>query len=235
MWKKLHRLAIFSLVLGITTFVETPSDIGQQLTELNSLELLAKQAKAKGEQEISIPADGIVDYGVARTVDEALSHFSVIVGVLEKEQSYLQGPDDITTWYRFKIIETLHRAPKDNCADCSVVPDPPSDLPRAQDDELLIPRRGGTIVLDGVKVTIYDAKFPDLSMSHKYLLFIYPDPTIRIQFFTMGPMGIYAIRDDDAIESLSKVRYALDEDIKTRLGNTLSDLRTGLKTGAIRK
>src|SRR5262245_16998958 len=144
MWKNLQLLSIFSFVLAIITFVDVRSGAAQQITKPRSLELLAKQAKAKGEQEISLPTDGIVDYGSARTVEEALSHFSLIVGVLEKAQSYLQEPDDITTWYRFKIIETLHQAPKDGCADCSVVPDPPADLTQAQDDELLIPRNGGT-------------------------------------------------------------------------------------------
>ena len=252
MKQKLAMLGLWCFTLMIVGSVRTPAqqrrtDVQQengaqqqgtpsvqQRSKPASLNSLAQRAKATGEQEISFPTDGIVDYGMARTADEALSHYSLIVAVLEKQQSYLQEPDDITTWYRFRIIETLHQPPKDSCADCSVVPDPPADLTRAQDDELLIPRSGGTIVLDGVKVTIYDPKFPNLSLSHKYLLFVYPDPTIRVQFFTMGPMGIYAIRDDDGIEPLFKVRYALDEDIRARLGNTLTGLRTGLKAGAIR-
>lgn len=228
------KLAVFALILAIIPLFDVRSSVGQQITKPISLQLLAKQAKAKGEQEISFPTDNLVDYAVSRTADQALSHYSLIVAVLEKQQSYLQQPDDITTWYRFKIIETLHQPLKNGCAECSVMPDPPADITRAQDDELLITRNGGTIVLDGIKVTVYDPKFPELSLSHKYLLFVYPDPTIRVQFFPMGPLGIYAVGDDDAIEPLFKVQSALNEDMRARFGNTLTGLRSRLKDGAIR-
>jgi hypothetical protein len=237
MKSKLIVLFLLCLVLTVVTTVKTRPIYQQQVPSTSqgskpgTLQWVAEQAKAKGKQEVTVPTGAINEYGVAPNVDEALFNFSLVVATLVSKESYIEGSDDIKTWYKFRNIETLRQADKYNCSSCQGSLTPPTDMLPLADNEFLILKDGGTVVVDGVKITSYDPQFPDLSASSKYMLFISPDPAEKIQALGMGPYGIYAIKDNGALESIIKREdHPLSRDIKARLGDSIAQVRANLRS-----
>src|SRR2546427_12598660 len=112
-------LASSCFVLGIINSARTRSHY-QEESKPVTLQGLAAQAKAKGQREVTFPTGATHLYGIAQNVDEALSHFSLVVAVLVGRKSYVENSQEIRTWYKFKIVETLRRAPNNDCPSCPV-------------------------------------------------------------------------------------------------------------------
>jgi hypothetical protein len=134
----------------------------------------------------------------------------------------------IRTWFKFKIIEHLHKSNR-KCTSCQSTLNPPVEMPPPSDDEFLVLKDGGTVNLKGIRVTCYDSAFPDLSMSARYLFFISPNPGERNNAVSMGPFGVYEIDSNDEIEPLRK-DHPLSHDVKARLGDSMSRVRENLRS-----
>ena len=76
----------------------------------------ANEAKNKGQQKVRVPAPLIEYLGGAGGIsaEEAFSYSTVVVAHLVSKQS-TYGDDDITTWNKFAIDETLSEAKHLQC------------------------------------------------------------------------------------------------------------------------
>ena len=222
-------LASSCLVLGIITNARTRSH-HQEESKPVTLQGLAEQAKAKGKHEVTFPTGATHLYGIAQNVDEALSHFSLVVAVVVGRESYVDDSQEIRTWYKFKIVETLRRPPNEDCSACQVALKAPEAMLPLGDDEFLVLKDGGTVVIDGVKITSFDPNFPDLSLSGRYMLFVSLNPATKVNALGMGPHGIYEIDRSDVVEPiLKRERHPLHDDLKARLGRSVNEVRSNIR------
>ena len=116
----------------------------------------ADAAKAKGQNKISMRAPiGEHAEGV-KDLNEALRYYHMILAVPIEKQSRPFEDAGIRTWYKFKIVEKLSHKQLKPC-DCV-----PADLVAPQEmfplgaDEILIPRGGGSVMVDGIDHPIAD-------------------------------------------------------------------------------
>ncbi|MFL6277829.1 MAG: hypothetical protein ACJ74G_21790, partial [Blastocatellia bacterium] len=149
----------------------------------------------------------------------------MILAVPIEKQSLPFQDAGIRTWYKFKIVEKLSHKELKPC-DCM-----PADLVAPQEmfplsaNEILVPRAGGSVMVDGVEVTEDDLQFPQFALSTRYLLFLQTDDSGQIGLLGMGPTGVFVEQEDDRLEPLSRRPNALTSDITTRFRSSIQLLR----------
>jgi hypothetical protein len=206
-----------------------------QLSELEtakqkgSIRWKAQAAKLKGEPEILLLGP-FADYATSvNNIDEVLSHFGVVVAQPVDKRSYVYNADEIRTWHKFKVIENLSEKELPRCASCGL---PAGHLPQEMlplnRDEILIETYGGTVDIDGIKVTMIDRQIPAFMESNKYLLFLSTDPSGNVGLLRMGPIGIFTIRPNATIDCVSKKAHPFTSDLRVRYQNSLERLRTDI-------
>ena len=84
---------------------------------------------------------------------------------------------------------------------------------------------GGTVLIDGVKVTQKAAY--EYAKSRKYLLFISKNSPETIAMVNLGKYGIFRVRedDDDTLEAIAEEISPLKRDLEQRHANKISRLR----------
>lgn len=191
----------------------------------NRLQWWAQKARAAGKDQIEVPAPDIEYSGSSPTtnLDKALSAYSVVLAQPIQEHTFA-GNDEIITWYKFKILESLVKQQFPACNGCYPVM-PPAGLAVQSPDEFVAARIGGTVVIDGVNVSMTSG-FPRLQIGSTYLLFIskYESGGAEIG---AGPDGVFAIdvTDTDHIRPLRKSQHPLQRDIEAKQSNSLNQLR----------
>lgn len=235
---KLVAFILVTFVAATMGIIRISSRSNQdQLSELEtakergSIRWKAQAAKLKGEQQIVLPGP-IADYATSvNSIDEVLSHFGVIVAQPVDKKSYVYDADEIRTWYKFKILENLSEKQLPRCASCAL---PAGRLPQEMlplnTQEILIETYGGTVDIDGINVTMFDRQIPEFLVSNKYLLFLSTDPSGNVGLLRMGPIGIFTIRPNDIVESVSKKPHPFTRDVRVRYQNSLDRLRADIQT-----
>jgi len=185
-------------------------------------------AKMRGERQILIPGSISANVEV-ENLDEAFSIYTVVIAQPIEAKSFLDVHDAIKSWYKFKVIETLSK--KAPPAD-TFFGDPPDDMLPLKDNEILVPRLNGTVVIDSVKVTAPDSDFPTLDKSQKYLLFLSVDTTGKIGRLELGSAAVASITADAKIETTDKQQDRLKLEMKDRYNSSLNQLKEKLKDHA---
>lgn len=208
----------------------------QQLKELDnaddrsSVAWFIRKAKITGDTQVILPLYiGIP--GEVSGLDEALSKFKVISG--KPVEKYTQaGTWALTTWYKFKIVEDLTSnkvQPCSNCDDPSQEAHLPAPLLPLESDEILVPRPGGELVVDGIKLiqpseirvdfsdgstiensynksTANNAKENDshkrLLNSNQFLLFLKPSQSDKIGILPLISRAIFSFTPDNKLKSV---------------------------------
>lgn len=201
----------------------------QQRPELQrgTLKWYAQQARDKGEQQAVIPAP-LVNYAGSDSMEEALSYYSIVIAEPIEERTYIHNSDEILTWYKFKIVETLSQKTAPPCSPCLSYIDPPNELLPLNADEFLVAKYGGTVMVDDMKVTMKDLNYPPFSISKRYLLLV----SIKSSGDAAiggGPMGVFTVGDNGALESINKKPDPIKLGIQNRFGNSVSKLREHFK------
>jgi hypothetical protein len=233
---KTIRLIILSVVLflGVVGGVRTLSALQQQgsgvqaIEEPGTLKWHINQAKLKGKQRVTVSTP-IYEYAGVQSLDEAVSDFQVVIAKPIEKKSYIQSARNITTWYKFKVIEDLSQNKGVGCSACGSFPEPPDEMLPLKEDEILVPRAGGTIVLDGIEITKEEANFPQFSMSKEYLLFFNSDPSKGISKLSMGPYGVYVVNPAGNIEPINEKGTPLRNEIQELYHNSLEQLKARLR------
>jgi hypothetical protein len=183
------------------------------------------RAKLRGEPQLTL--GGIVaTYEQPKSLDNVLTRYSLVVAQLVEHKGYIDEHDSISSWYKFKIIETLSRPATPHSFAFFELP---TDLLPLRDDEILVSRLGGTVPIDGLSVTVQEHEFPEFRKSRKYLLFLLIDPVKKVGSAGLGPAGTLLIKDDDTFESINERAYSLQNEIQNKYGASFKSLKQGLK------
>lgn len=195
----------------------------------NQVTWYAEKAKANGSSKVTLPVPPI-EYGGSSfetDTDAALSYYSVVIAQPVTERVTVdETGNSIVTWYKFKVIETLHEKVSPACPGC--IPTPPEDLMPVDSDEFLASKLGGQIVVNGVTVSMDDPAFPQLKMGHHYLLYIsrYPNGVADIG---AGPNGVFTVDNEGKVEPINNDPHPLKKELRDRFGKSLVNLRLHIK------
>jgi hypothetical protein len=192
-----------------------------------------KRAKLKHQDRVVLRAP-IAQYQQANDFNDAITSNGVVLAEVVDKRSYLHGNDEIVTWYKFRIVETLSKTIPYcvNCASHSELV--PKEMLPLNSDEVLIGRAEGTIEIDGVQIAMIDPDFPEFLTSRRYLLFLQRVPADNLAILRMGPTGAFSVESGDAFFPMGKQRSAVkpdrfNEDMNTRFGESLTRLKTHLE------
>ena len=104
----------------------------------------------------------------------------------------------------------------------------PSGLPPLKDNEIYVFEGGGSIVIDGIKVT-QKALF-EYSLSEKYLLFISKNSSETIAMVSLGKYGVFRVNanDNDTLEPIAADFTPVARDLKDHHANKISRFKIAL-------
>lgn len=226
-------LVATSLVIGVmfaVIFLRSNYTVSalQEPVEYGSLTWLAQDAQANGQQNVDISTLEWT-YSDIDSSDDAISRYSVILAVPIDKTSYVWSDENQTigSWYKLRVDEILSQRSYSACDVCPPPPDPPAEL-TANSNEILLPKYGGSVVLNGVTINSLDPDFPDYSFSASYLIFLDLDSGRRVGVVGSGPAGVFAVQGDTLVPVTPRSN-PLASDIATRYGNSLSQLRAALQ------
>lgn len=202
---------------------QTQGQSGKPVT----LETYARKAKANGETKVQISTP-IYEYATVRGLEEARRYSRIAEVKLLTAKSYVSGPRTIRTWYKFKILEDLSRGSY-FCDRCAAFPDPPSDMLPVNSDEILVPRPGGSVTINGIEITSEEIDFPQFSKERTYLLFFGFDESRRLAMITMGPEGVFEINEAGLLAGVNLQDSFLKRELKDNHKNSLGELKKNLK------
>jgi hypothetical protein len=196
-----------------------------------SLEALAQDCAANGIQSINI-STMLWEYDGIGGIDDALSKYTVIVGHPVSSASYAWSSElqIIGTWYKFAVTESLSQRPHIACDTCDT--DPPSSLLPLSAGQLLIPKYGGSVMINGVTINSIDTDFPAYQTSQNYLIFLDVDQTKGVGNVHAGGAAVFAIGANGVLTRVSSISSALAEDLSLRYGNSLTTLRAAVGSSA---
>jgi hypothetical protein len=196
----------------------------QPPTKPHTLRAFAEKARSQGRDKIFIPAP--VEYpGTDDAPETILSHATAVIAQPVDSYTYAPNDEDIVTWYKFKVIETLKEGA--TCRRCATHR-PPNELLPIAEDEFLLYRYGGTLNIDGVEVTRGESGFPPFSKNKKHLLFLMKGPDGSVSLVA-GRSGTYTVTPEGVIEPMDMNRHPLKEAIEQRFSNSAEQLKQHLK------
>ena len=239
------------IIISLATFVviKTSAQIEQQRTPQQRIaELEQRQrnsranfrerielARLRGQRQLLLPAvinNWTFDMPAnPEAADQALSNYTVVIAQLIGKKSYMSGEEGAGdegiggTWNKFRIIETLSQAPpQPQLGTWSHIPE--EWLPVGE-NEFLMHSHGGTVTIDGVEVTQYEASIPPFREGQRYLLVLSLDPSTRIGTMALGLYGYSPVNSDNTLDA--RRYHTLQEVIRTRHGGSIEQLRNALR------
>jgi len=214
--------AVIGVVRTASTLQKKPSP------HKDYLKWSANEAKNKGQRRVRVPAPLIEYLGGAGTIsaEEAFSDSTVVVAHLVSKVSTYRD-EDITTWNKFAIDETLSEAKHLTCPGCLPRSPPETVLPLSP-GEFVLPKTGGTVDIDGVEVQQFVEDYPEFELNQKYLLLIALYPSGVARSFG-GPVGVFKVLPNDKLAPISESEHKIRKDFKDVYGNSLAQVRKHLK------
>jgi hypothetical protein len=227
----LASLLLLLAVLGITTLSQLSS---KNSTRLKNLEQKENQrsitirerielAKLRGDKQVLAPGT-ISLHPVAKTPEELeklLSGYSLILAEPVGQFGYLGDLNTINSWYKFKILDLINEAPpKQTFARREL----PQELLPLKSDEFLVPIPGGTVTVEGVKVTQRDQNFPPFDQTKRYLLLVSLDPSTKIAEMALGSQSALILNADNSLNAHSD-QQLLQQTIKRFHNSSLDQLK----------
>lgn len=242
-------LALSALGTSLSTFSTNNGQLHPSEDDLSTIKGQVKKAKATGVKEIIYPAPIGIKAEV-RDLKDALKHFSVIVAEPVERISHLASPWAIVTWYKYRILERLSLKNIKGCVNCDSSDSIPDELLPVNPDEILIPQIGGTVIIDGVKVTqaaefskeftrAFEIKTINQDVSHEaivnsrqYLLFVSPISSQNISKMPIGPSGAFVITGTGQLEPVDKRPHVLSSEMQRLSIQSLQSFKERIRNQA---
>jgi len=227
-------IAVLVLVVGLCSYVSIRQLRVKAFQTVipGSLHALAQTTLNEGHNSAEVPMT-LFEYGPAEGISQALSDYSVVVAYPVSSTSYIWDDENqiIGTWYKFVVTETLSSRPYPNCDTCPPSPTPPAEL-SATVNEILVPKFGGVVSINGVTLASTDPNFPQYQTAQNYLLFLRIDGTKKVGVLAAGPVAAFSISSTGVLSPVTQMPSALAEEITQTYGNSLSVLRASLSSPA---
>jgi hypothetical protein len=220
-WSRRLAVALLFSQAVLSLSQESPSK-DERPPHKGRLQWFAQKAKDRQQRVIEVPTENPSYDGRNSDLPETLKYSEAIVG--QVTDRYVVAADEfIRTWYRVRVVETLHRPTAR--VELRKLPIPP-ELPKLGADEFWIIRPGGTVVMNDVEL-FAPTPIPPMETGHKYLLFGLVAKN-GIGATAGGPQGVFAIDDDSKLTSVAgKTRLAIA--IANSANNQLDRLREVIK------
>ena len=240
MRSKVIGLLVVGIALAFLGAARTSSRSQQnKLAELEAskdrgtMRWYAAVAKAKGQNRVVVPAPtteyagGDIDFGL----DKALADYGVVRARPIGKITQLFSADEIVTWYKFKVVETIAEQPKSPGYPADSIAAPPTELLPLAEDEFVTARDGGKIRIDGVSVTMLNASFPSFKSNEEYVLLIYKYPSGNATTCG-GPAGVFRV-SDGIIEPVTKQVHRIKDEMKSRFQKSVQEFKAYLTSRPI--
>jgi hypothetical protein len=183
-----------------------------------------QRAKARGDKKLL--SHGVIPLYATVNLDQALEIYDLVIGEFVSSKSFaIDDGGNIVTWYKFKVHERVSEAKRR----VSKIDSPPAEFLPLANDEILIWKTGGTVIIDGMEIEMKDLEFPPFENSKKYLLVLALDPAKQAGTVEVGPSGTLLVKSDDTLELATKNRPYFKREIENRYGASVSKLREKLK------
>ena len=191
--------------------------------ERGSLRRRAHEAKKLGKTSINVGFP-IVEYGEPEPLDTALEHTTL---VLAKPLMSEAGHDDYTiyTWRKYRLLEKISF--QRGVYDRPLPRDVPVSMLPIGPDEFVMGEIGGSVVIDGVTVSMQDPESRLLPENDRHLLFVLVVSEGAMAMLNYGPIGAFWVDESDKIHP--RVDSDLNElgaELLQRSGGDLSGVRT---------
>lgn len=229
--KLVTALALLASAALSLMFTNTPSR-GQQARGRSNREALnskslserVRQVKAKGGTQVSLPGP-IPMYDDVDDLNEALTLYDVVIAHPIDKISIAPDERNIMTFYKFKIDEVLSQRENIKTACCDIEKAPVA-LPPLKPKEFYLQAGGGTLLFEGINVSV-EEEFGDLLKHQKYLLLLSLNPSSNIGLVKLGPSGVFALDSTGVLETLSKKPDVLSRQLEEQYGKSLARLKRG--------
>ena len=167
-------------------------------------------------------------YHHVESLDQAINDYTIVVAQPVLQKGYADSnSENVETWYKFAVSEYLVTRPLPDCPSCSPLDNPPPDLLPLNANEILVPRSGGDLLVNGVTIISSDPQFSSFMPSQSYLLFLELNSNSGVGSIKVGPIGAFSIQGDRLV-SLFVDPHPIKDDITNRFGNSLNALRSAL-------
>jgi hypothetical protein len=165
-----------------------------------SLAELAQLTTARGENRAILQGVPVLYPGAQdpEELDQILSKYTIIVGELIMEKGYVGEREKITSWCKFRVLDTIAQVPPLNSFASRAIP---SDFPPIAEGEFVVPRLDGVITIDGVEIVQYELAVEEFRRSQKYLMLLSLDPVTKIAELALGPQSVLPIKEDGTLDS----------------------------------
>ena len=196
-----------------------------------SLEALAQDVIEHNEQSVTIGSPKWI-HATVSGIDDALANYTVVVAYPVSRNSYVWNSElqMIGSWYKFVITETLVQKPYLACSNCPPSPDPPAALLPLNSSQVLVPKAGGSVVVNGVTINSLDEEFPDYQMSQSYLMFLNVDSSKGVGMTSLAAGAVFTVGPNGELATVAEGgENSLANDILQRYGNSLAALRASLQ------
>lgn len=228
--KRIGFILLVCLILWLAASLrdrspQTTAQSSDTIAEVGTLKWYADLAKAKGKRQTNFDA-GFENYAVARSLSEAVPYYSIVRVKLINSTPEILDSKQIETWWRFSLLEILSEQQIVDCNTCGQLRTPPPSVSQSSSGEVLVPKKGGTVTVDGIRLISSDHQIPAFEPSHEYLLFLSLDASRKIGNLGMGPAGVYGIKPDGTVEPVVPQPYEIWREIQSRYGASLERLRT---------
>lgn len=233
-------LIAFAFILIGVGVIKTATQNKKGITQQQTAELEEKDkrgnlkfkervqlAKARGQQQIIIPSVTNL-YPIFQSedgLDENLSRYTVVTAQPLKKISYIDPSGAIRSWYKFRVIDFFSQTqPLQSFVSRTI----PEELLPIKDNEIVVPKDGGTVKVEGIEIIQNEEGFPAFQHSQKYLLLLSFNSTTKIGELALGPQSVLPINADDTLDP-SKEGHILQRALKANHSNSLEKLKADLK------
>lgn len=204
----------------------------KSLVERGPLVEIARRKKADGQDKATI-SGLIIDYGgEGMELAEALKLYSVFIAEPTESKSFpLESSNiessNISTWYKFRILETLAQNRYWTCSGCPQVAAVPQEMGQPNYDEFFVAISGGVVNIEGVEITQPNSSL-HFETGTKYLMFVNLAPS-QAAIVGGGPSGVFQLDKNDKLHSLNKQNAPLPAGIEKLFGSKLFEFRSHIK------
>jgi hypothetical protein len=201
----------------------SPQQPGQKWEDPTTLQARVRKEKAKGIQKVTFPAPHL-EYAEEINLKDALAQTKVLVADVIDKNSRLLDSHTIGTFYRLRIVEEVSQPASAGCCDPKDA-EFPSDLPPLNDNEIYFVGMGGTLVLEGIEVTVAE-DFGELLPFGRYLFFLSPSPSGKFSLGKVGPAGVFRVKSSGHLESIASKSHKLGREIEQTYSNSFVRLKS---------
>jgi hypothetical protein len=229
LWRKAGWPLFVLVVVAFCVGGQERAPASLQDSRVETLTKRASEARAAGKTEVSFSLSVASIPEFSTGIRDALSEYTALIGTPTARQVVTENNQSLSTWYSINVVEMLNTRVPAIYDFLRLTSLPQSLKPTAllpfPDHHVLLLAAGGSVVIDGVKVTQREGGEESLQAGKQYL-FVADCSAERLARLPFGAVGIFLVQDDgDHLLPLSGSRHPLTTDVTSGGFNSISRIR----------